>query len=93
MIRKQVYIEARQEEALKRKARELSLTEADLIRRGIDDLDNPRTQTVGDREAWTAAMRIMSRRAARAEPLAKPPRDRGWTREELYDERPKYLAR
>jgi hypothetical protein len=93
MIRKQVYIEARQEEALKRKASELSLSEADLIRRGIDQLDAPRGRTVGDCEAWTAAMRIMSQRAARAEPAAKPPTDRGWKRDDLYDERPKYLVR
>lgn len=93
MIRKQVYIEARQEEALKRKARELSLSEADLIRRGIDGLDGTRGGAAGDREAWTAALSIMRRRAARAEPLAKPPANRGWTRDDLYDERPKYLAR
>ncbi len=36
MIRKQVYIEPRQDQLLKALAKELGLTEAELIRHGID---------------------------------------------------------
>jgi len=36
VIRKQLYIEPRQEEALKRRARELGVSEAELVRRALD---------------------------------------------------------
>lgn len=36
MIRKQLYIEPRQEEALKRRAHELGVSEAELVRRALD---------------------------------------------------------
>ena len=39
MIRKQLYITREQERSLKRKARELGVSEAELVRRAIDDLD------------------------------------------------------
>ena len=35
MVRKQIYIEAEQEQLLKQRARELGVSEAELIRRGI----------------------------------------------------------
>jgi hypothetical protein len=38
MVRKQVYIELEQEELLKRRARELGVTESELIRRGINQI-------------------------------------------------------
>ncbi|MFO8150665.1 MAG: hypothetical protein R6T93_10225 [Trueperaceae bacterium] len=36
MIRKQLYIEPHQEEALKRRSRELGVSEAELVRRALD---------------------------------------------------------
>jgi len=36
MVRKQIYIEPRQEALLKRLARETEMTEAELVRRAID---------------------------------------------------------
>ena len=36
VIRKQLYIEAHQEAALKRRARELGVSEAELVRRALD---------------------------------------------------------
>lgn len=36
VIRKQLYIEPHQEEALKRRSRELGLSEAELVRRALD---------------------------------------------------------
>jgi hypothetical protein len=38
MVRQQVYIEARQDAWLKRRAAELGVTEAELIRPGLDRL-------------------------------------------------------
>ena len=81
MIRKQVYIEARQEQLLKTLAKDLHVTEAELIRRGIDrGLD----QNVGvrpDPAAWGEAERFILARMRRGTVKGK----RRWTREDLYD--------
>lgn len=52
MIRKQLYIEEHQDAALKRRARELGISEAELVRRALDDLLEPRPGArPGGREA------------------------------------------
>jgi hypothetical protein len=85
MIRKQVYIEERQDRSLKRRAKELGLTEAELIRQGIDALDRqPRSEPRARRlEALAESERVV--RARRR--MRVPQTGRGWTREELYEER------
>lgn len=85
MIRKQVYIEKRQDRVLKRRAKELGVTEADLIRRGIDLLgQRPLSEPLPRRlEALAESERYI--RAHRR--LKVPQTGRGWTREELYEER------
>jgi hypothetical protein len=83
MIRKQVYIEKRQDEALKRAARRRGVTEAELIR---EALDLRREGSVGapDRRAWLSFKRsaLRQRKKRRSSVGA-----RAWTRAELYDER------
>ena len=86
MIRKQVYIEARQEAFLKRLAKDQGVSEAELIRQAID-----RQVTAGgaphlppDRAAWEEAHRFMEDLRARG-PIAD--RARTWKREDLYEER------
>jgi hypothetical protein len=88
MVRKQVYITKEQDEELKQAARRLSVTEAELIRRGIDEvtrLDNSETR----KEAWKRLEALMDARMK----LKVPQQPRTWTRDELYDERPRYLSR
>ena len=89
MVRKQVYLEKAQDEKLKMLSRKLNVTEAELIRRGIDQLpvegDEERTR----REAGERLIALLEKLAARA------PRSEGgrsWSRDELYDERPGYLS-
>ena len=79
MIRKQVYIEAHQEAALKRLARELGVTEAELIRQGIEGLQG-RGPARPDPLAWQKIERYIARRRRRK--TAATPRK--WTRDELY---------
>ena len=82
MVRKQVYIEARQERQLKRRAREAGVTEAELIRQGIDRLE--RTAALPRREdAWREARAVITSRSK----LRVPQTGRTWRREELYEER------
>ena len=85
MVRKQVYIEAEQEALLKRTARALRVTEAELIRRGIDQIavGGFRPAAARDQRAWAEAKAFVSRRRRGAVPQT----GRTWTREELYDER------
>jgi len=89
MVRKQVYIEPEQDRLLKRRAKELGVTESDLIRRGIDQADRARAGLPLDRAAWEAELTFIRERA-RIQQLG---RTRGWTREELYQERLERFSR
>ena len=91
MIRKQVYIEPEQNALLKRRARELGLTESEIIRQAIEGALNGAYQRARAIAAWDAALAVARERANLPDAGSGGPR--GWTREELYDERPKYLSR
>lgn len=79
MIRKQVYIEPRQERLLKERARRYRLTEADLIRQAVDRGLERTALSIPDREAWKSfKRRIAPRKGAVRRSL------RRWTRDELY---------
>lgn len=90
MIRKQVYIEPEQEELLKQRARELGVSEAELIRRGIKDVGRLSAALSLDRSAWEAELRFLHKRARDHKALRSR---RKWTREELYEERLQRLSR
>jgi hypothetical protein len=81
MVRKQVYIEAEQEKLLKRRARELGVTEAELVRRGIDQIARPGAWLPLDPKAWEEAKSVIRERMR----LRVPQTGRTWTREELHD--------
>lgn len=80
MIRKQVYIEPRQERLLKALARELRVTEAELIRQGIDRGLEGVARARPDPAAWKEAERYILGRMRKGPLKGK----RRWTREELY---------
>ena len=82
-VRKQIYIEPRQEEMLKRRARELGVTQAELIRRCIDQIGRASASLPPDQKAWEEARAVIQERMR----IAAPQTGRTWTREELYDER------
>ena len=82
-VRKQIYIEPRQEEMLKRQARELGVTQAELIRRCIDQIDRASVNLPPDQKAWEEARAVIQERMR----IAAPQNDRTWTCEELYGER------
>jgi hypothetical protein len=86
MIRKQVYIEPRQEAILKRLARMRGVSEAELIRESIDrQASGSQLQSAQlDPAAWEEAYQFMVALHARG---ALPEQGRKWKREELYEER------
>ena len=83
MVRKQVYIEPDQERFLKRRALELGVTEAELIRRAIDSLARAPVHPPFDPEAWQAVLDSMDERAS----LPTTGEGRAWRREDLYEDR------
>ena len=85
MVRKQVYIEKRQDEALKRTARRRGVTEAELVREALAlRSDDSGLAAVPDREAWLSFERFVLRERRKG---ALPARGRSWTRGDLYAER------
>ncbi len=88
MVRKQVYITADQERLLKQRALNADRSESDLLREGLDSVLRPEDEKKR-LEAWQRVKRFMDQRAL----IKVPQTGRSWTREELYDERPKYLSR
>ena len=83
MVRKQLYIEPRQEELLKRRAQELGVTEAQLIRRGIDQIGLAPAGLPLDHKAWEEAKALIQKRLR----ISVPQTGRSWTRDELHEER------
>ncbi len=81
MIRKQVYIEQRQERLLKERARKYRVTEAELIRRAIDRGLERSASRAPDPEAWKRVEAFIARHRRKK----VTHRDRGWTRADLYD--------
>ncbi len=85
-IRKQIYLEKKHDQQLKRLAEARGVSEAEVIRQAIEQrsaeaINRP---VPGNPAAWKAAHDTMLRLMA-AGPLPKV--GQRWTREELYEER------
>ncbi|MGH2583922.1 MAG: CopG family transcriptional regulator [Dehalococcoidia bacterium] len=85
MVRKQVYISASQDAALKRHARTRRVSESELIRQGIDQVTDSASEEGQQDWSWEDLIAFARRRATIKHPSQES--ERGWTREELYDER------
>jgi hypothetical protein len=85
MVRKQIYIQRQQQAILRRLARALRVSEAELIRQALDHQVRAGSRLAQpDPEAWEQAHRFMTALRARG-PLSG--RARTWTRDELYEDR------
>ena len=84
MIRKQIYLHAEQEALLKQCAEALGISEAEMIRRCLDDVQHHAARQPADRRAWEDELVFLHTRAERLEAHSQP---RTWTREDLYAER------
>lgn len=83
MVRKQIYIEPVQDEKLKKRAKERGVSEAELIREGINRALETTVELPRNLRAWQEAKQFMLERMKMKVPQA----GRTWTRDELYDER------
>lgn len=84
MVRKQIYLEPEQEKRLKQQAKALGVSEAELIRRGIDRVTRLPAGGPLDSKAWQDELAFIRKRARRWKALGQT---RRWTREVLYAER------
>lgn len=91
MVRKQIYIQKSQEERLKRAAEARGISEAEIIRRALEnELKRAGYRLAYDNEAWKrleAAIKKMDK----LPPV--PQKKRDWKREDLYEERMKRYDR
>lgn len=91
MVRKQIYIQKSQEERLKRAAEARGVSEAEIIRRALEnELRRAGYRMAFDKDAWGrlyAAMLDMDK----LPPVPQKPRD--WKRDDLYEERMKRYDR
>lgn len=85
MVRKQVYIEPEHDQLLKQRSAQWGVTESELIRRGIDQVIRAPRRWARDDQAWQEALAFMRARAALS--VVGVGEERGWKREDLYDER------
>jgi len=88
MIRKQFYIKPAHERILKRRARELGVTEAELIRQSIEQVARS-ARPAPDPRVWRSIRRYIETHRM----MKVPQTGRTWTRDELYEERIARLAR
>ncbi|MCH2253901.1 MAG: hypothetical protein MK365_12150 [Vicinamibacterales bacterium] len=88
MIRKQVYVEVRHDRMLKRRARRQGVTEAEIIREALDGAARGGALARGrgghDPDAARGALAFMRSLATRR---VKGKRGRGWSRDDLYEDR------
>jgi hypothetical protein len=86
MIRKQIYIQKSQEERLKKVAEARGVSEAEIIRRALEN--ELRAMTVYrpayDQDAWKRIVAFWEELDTRG-PVE--PRSRDWKREDLYEDR------
>ena len=84
MIRKQIYLDPAQDALLKQRARELGVSEAELIRRCLDAMARQAVTIAVDQRAWDEELAFLQ---TRAHTVPSRQGQRTWTREELYAER------
>jgi hypothetical protein len=91
MIRKQIYIEKRQQQMLKRLAKVRQVSEAEIIRQAIDQQTvNIRSASYHpDPHAWEALHQIINTRRA----FGSKDSAYQWKREDAYEERGGYRGR
>lgn len=91
MVRKQIYIQKSQEERLKRVAKARGVSEAEIIRRALEnELKRAGYRLAYDNDAMKRLYKLMRDQDKRP-PVPRKKRD--WTREDLYEDRMKRYDR
>jgi hypothetical protein len=84
MIRKQIYLPRRQNQFVKRRARQQGITEAEVIRQALDRDEKQSASLIRvDASSWEQIQRFVKERQAKYAGKGRPIR---WNRQELYEE-------
>lgn len=81
MVRKQLYIDPRQEALLKQRAKELGITEAELVREALDSYTWSTKRVRRDLAVWQEEKAFME--ALMSQGAVRD--GRRWTRDELHE--------
>lgn len=84
MIRKQIYLDNRHQESVRRMAAARGVSEAEVIREAIDAQQGQQRSGYKDPAAWNRALKVMRSQRQSDNVRARPKK---WRREELYEER------
>lgn len=91
MVRKQIYIQKSQEERLKKVAEARGVSEAEIIRRALEnELRRAGYRMAYDQDAWG---RLYTAMLEMDKLPAVPQKERDWKRDDLYEERMKRYDR
>lgn len=80
-VRKQIYIQARQERLLKRLAKKTGLKEAEIVRRALEEHFRDLESAAARRGAWERVDGLIAGLMAEGRAAG----GRSWRREDLYD--------
>jgi hypothetical protein len=84
MVRKQIYLPRRQNQFLKRRAKQAGISEAEVIRRALErDEKMADTQVMGNIAGWEQIQQFVKERQVKYAGKGKPVQ---WNRQDLYDE-------
>jgi hypothetical protein len=84
MVRKQIYLPRKQNQLLKRLAKQRGVSEAEIIRQALERDVKAATYTVRENSAgWDEILRFVKERQAKYAGQGKPVQ---WNRQELYEE-------
>ncbi len=84
MVRKQIYLPKRQNQVLKRLAKQRGVSEAEVIRQAVEREAEAATYPIRDEEeSWKRIQQFVAERKATYAGQGKPVQ---WNRQDLYDE-------
>ena len=84
MIRKQIYMFEEQDRLLKSKARELNVTEAEVVREALEVYQAYGANEIMDQSAWIAEREFLLN-LSKAQGTSSETFTRTWKREDLYE--------
>lgn len=86
MVRKQILLDEETDARLEALAHKRGVSQGEVVRRALADAYSAEEIRGRRDRAWDALERAWSRAAAAPSGCTGPPPERGWTRDDLYDE-------
>ena len=81
IVRRVVELSIQQNDFLRRRSREIGITEDELVQRAIDAMNDEARRPPSRRDAWSRLKSVMNQRTG----IDVPQTGRTWTRDDLYE--------